>query len=81
LTTVDHHRPDQDIIMGIRFIDSILSLVAATFGVLTAYFFGHGLSEMTAWPWIASGLSLLVAVGLGWVVVRRVRGYQGHGPA
>jgi hypothetical protein len=60
--------------MGIRFLDSILSLIAATFAVLTAYFFGHGLSEMTAWPWIASGVSALIAVGLGWFVIRRVRG-------
>jgi hypothetical protein len=67
--------------MGIRFIDSILSLVAATFGVLTAYFFGHGLSEMTTWPWVASGASLVLAVGIGWLVVRRVRGYGGQGSA
>lgn len=67
--------------MRIRFIDSILSLLAATFGVLTAYFFGHGLSEMTTWPYLASGASLIIAAGLGWLVVRRVRGYEGHGSA
>jgi hypothetical protein len=64
--------------MGIRFSDSILSLLAATFGVLTAYFVGHGLSEMTAWPWLTAAAMLLLAVGLGALTVRRIRDYGGQ---
>jgi len=61
--------------MGIRFVDSILTLLAATCGVLTAYFVGHGLSEMTPWPWITAA-ALLVAAGLlGALTIRRIRGY------
>jgi uncharacterized membrane protein (DUF441 family) len=61
--------------MGIRFVDSILALLAATTGVLTAYFVGHGLSAMTAWPWITAAVLLAVSVLLSAVTVRRVRGY------
>jgi uncharacterized membrane protein (DUF441 family) len=64
--------------MGIRFSDSILSLVAATCGVLTAYFVGHGLSEMTAWPWLAAAAMLAIAVGLGALTIRRVRSHGTH---
>jgi hypothetical protein len=63
--------------MGIRFSDSILSLVTAIFGVATAYFVGHGLSEMTAWPWITAAVCLGVAGGLGWFTIRRIRGAEG----
>jgi membrane protein implicated in regulation of membrane protease activity len=59
--------------MGIRFSDSILSLLAATFGVLTAYFVGHGLSEMTAWPWLTAAAMLALALGLGAFTIRRIR--------
>jgi uncharacterized membrane protein (DUF441 family) len=59
--------------MGIRFVDSILALLTAVCGVLVAYFVGHGLSEMTAWPWIAAALLLVAAFILGAVTIRRVR--------
>ncbi len=61
--------------MGIRFVDSILSLLAATCGVLTAYFVGHGLSEMTAWPWLTAAGLLVAAALLGALTIRRVRSY------
>jgi hypothetical protein len=61
--------------MGIRFSDSILSLLAAACGVFTAYFVGHGLSERTAWPWITAGVLLILAVLLGAITIRRVRAY------
>lgn len=61
--------------MGIRFTDSILSLLAAALGVATAYFVGHGLSEMTAWPWIAAGASLAGAFLVGFLTIRRVRSF------
>jgi uncharacterized membrane protein (DUF441 family) len=68
--------------MGIRFVDSILALLTAVCGVLVAYFVGHGLSEMTAWPWITAGVLLLAAVLLGAVTIRRVRDYAAErGPA
>jgi uncharacterized membrane protein (DUF441 family) len=59
--------------MGIRFVDSILALLAAACGVLVAYFVGHGLSEMTAWPWITAAVLLVAAIVLGAVTIRRVR--------
>jgi uncharacterized membrane protein (DUF441 family) len=61
--------------MGIRFVDSILALLTAVCGVLVAYFVGHGLSEMTAWPWITAAVLLVAAFLLGVVTVRRVREY------
>lgn len=61
--------------MGIRFSDSILSFVAAACGAFSAYFVGHGLSEMTAWPWITAGVLLLAAVGIGAITIRRIREY------
>jgi uncharacterized membrane protein (DUF441 family) len=61
--------------MGIRFTDSILVLIAAACGVFTAYFVGHGLSTMTAWPWITAGVLLLAALLLGAFTIRRIRRY------
>jgi uncharacterized membrane protein (DUF441 family) len=61
--------------MGIRFSDSILTLLAAALGVATAYFVGHGLSEMTAWPWITAGVCLLAAFAVGAFTVRRLKAY------
>lgn len=61
--------------MGIRFLDSILTLVAAAAGVLTAYMVGHALSAHETWAWLAAAGSLAVAVMLGFVVNRRVRSY------
>jgi uncharacterized membrane protein (DUF441 family) len=65
--------------MGIRFVDSILALLAAVCGVLVAYFVGHGLSEMTAWPWITAAVLLVAALGLGALTIRRVRDYAAAG--
>lgn len=68
--------------MGIRFSDSILSLLAASCGVFTAYFVGHGLSERTAWPWITAAVLLAAAIGIGAIAIRRIRadarGRAGH---
>jgi hypothetical protein len=61
--------------MGIRFLDSILVFLAATCGVLTAYFVGHGISEATAWPWIAAAALLAAAFLLGALSIRRIRNY------
>lgn len=61
--------------MGIRLVDSILTLLAATCGVLTAYFVGHGLSAMTAWPWLTAAGLLLAAGLLGTLTIRRIRSY------
>jgi hypothetical protein len=63
--------------MGIRFLDSILSLTTGALGVATAYFVGHGLSEMTAWPWITAAVCLGLAFALGAVTIRRIRDYAG----
>jgi hypothetical protein len=61
--------------MGIRFLDSILILLTAACGVFTAYFVGHGLSNMTAWPWITAAVLLALAFGLGALTVRRIRSH------
>lgn len=63
--------------MGIRFLDSILVLVAAAAGVFTAYLIGHGLSSHAGWPWPAAAGSLTVAFVLGFVAARRIRSYAG----
>lgn len=59
--------------MGIRFLDSILVLVAAAAGVFTAYLIGHGLSSHAGWAWPAAGASLAVACLLGFLASRRIR--------
>lgn len=62
--------------MGIRFTDSILILLAATSGVLSAYFVGHALVGHDAgWAWITAAVLLLVGAGLGAFSIRRLRDY------
>lgn len=62
--------------MGIRFLDSILMLLTATSGVGAAYFAGHALSiEHGRWAWITAGALVVVAVLIGALTSRRVRGY------
>ena len=61
--------------MGIRFLDSILVLVAAAAGVFTAYLIGHALSAHASWAWVGAAVSFGVAVVLGLVASRRIRGY------
>ncbi len=64
--------------MGIRFVDSILALVTAACIPFSFYLVGHGLENMTAWPWLSAGLVLLAGVGLGAITVRRFRSYAAH---
>lgn len=62
--------------MGIRFFDSILMLLTAASGVGAAYFAGHALSvEHGGWAWITAGVLVVVAVFLGALASRRIRGY------
>ena len=56
-----------------RFITSIFMLLAATSGVISAYFIGHGLVSEHSWPWLVA-LGLLVAsVAFGFVFMRLAR--------
>lgn len=65
--------------MGIRFIDSLIMLVATSVGVFSAYLVGHALSsEHSAWAWIGAAICLVVAGALGALLTRRLRGYS-HG--
>jgi hypothetical protein len=62
--------------MGIRFLDSLLVLLAAACGVLTAYFVGHALSsEHAGWAWMTAAGLLVAAVLLGALTTRRFRSY------
>ncbi len=61
--------------MGIRFLDSILVLVAAAAGVFTAYLIGHALSAHVSWAWLGAAGSFAVAVVLGLIASRRIRSY------
>lgn len=62
--------------MGIRFLDSILMLLTAAAGVGAAYFAGHALSiDQAGWAWITAGALVVIALFLGAVTSRRVRGY------
>lgn len=62
--------------MGIRFLDSILMLLTAAAGVGAAYFAGHALAiEHPGWAWITAGVLVVVAVFLGALTSRRIRGY------
>lgn len=67
--------------MGIRFIDSLIMLVAASVGVFSAYLVGHALSaEHAGWAWIGAAVCLAVAGALGALLTRRLRRYGGgHG--
>lgn len=62
--------------MGIRFLDSILVLVAASLIVFPVYLVGHALSnDHATWAWIAAPLLLAAGAGLGWLTGRRLRSY------
>lgn len=67
--------------MGIRFLDSLLMLIAASVGVFAAYLVGHAISNThAAWAWIGAAACLVLAAGLGWVLVRRLRSHHGGSP-
>ncbi|HUG42099.1 MAG TPA: hypothetical protein VMM12_16645 [Longimicrobiales bacterium] len=62
--------------MGIRFIDSILTLLAASCVVFAAYFVGHALSsEHGGWAWITAAVLVAIGVALGLLTARRLRGF------
>ena len=61
--------------MGIRFLDSLLMLLTAAAGVGAAYFAGHALSSDAGWAWITAAALVVVAVFIGAITSRRVRGY------
>ena len=62
--------------MGIRFLDSLLMLLTAAAGVGAAYFAGHALSiDHAGWAWITAGVLVVVAVFIGGITSRRIRGY------
>lgn len=62
--------------MGIRFADSILMLLTAAAGVGAAYFAGHALSvDHAGSAWITAAALVVVALFLGAITSRRVRGY------
>ncbi len=65
--------------MGLKFIDSILSLAVAAAAVCVAYFAGHALAVGQAVWWIAAGAALVVAVALGAFTARRIRKYAENG--
>ena len=57
-----------------RFIDGLLSLLAALFGVFTAYFVGHALSaEHAGWAWITAAVLAILAALTTLLTVRRLR--------
>ena len=62
--------------MGIRFLDSILALVAASMVVFAAYLIGHALSnDHATWAWITAPILIVVGAGLSWFTARRFRSY------
>lgn len=67
--------------MGLRFIDSILTLLAVSCVVFSSYFFGHALSsDHAAWAWITFAVLLLVGAALGLFTARRIRDYAARHP-
>ena len=67
--------------MGIRFIDSILSLLAVCCVVFSAYFAGHALSsEHGGWAWITAAVLVVLGVALVFLTVRRIRDYAARHP-
>ena len=65
--------------MGIRFVDSILSLLTSLAVIFSAYFVGHALSsEHAAWAWITAAVLAVLGAGLGFVTIRRIRGFAGR---
>lgn len=82
----DAERPDPDpepdypyhteTTMGTRLLDSLLMLLTAAAGVGAAYFAGHALSiEHGGWAWLTAGGLVVVAVLVGALTSRRIRGY------
>lgn len=61
--------------MGLKFIDTILSLLTAACGVFVAYLVGHALSAHAGMAWILAGIFLVVTLALGAFTLRRLRGY------
>jgi membrane protein implicated in regulation of membrane protease activity len=62
--------------MGIRFLDSILMLLAAAAFVFAAYLVGHALSaEHAGWAWVSAGVTLAASLLLTAFLARRLRGY------
>jgi uncharacterized membrane protein YgdD (TMEM256/DUF423 family) len=71
-TTLNPTIPD----MGLKFIDSILMILAVACGVFAAYFAGHALSaEHPGWAWMTAGVLLLVSAALSFLTIRRLRTY------
>ena len=62
--------------MGIRFIDSILAILAASCVVFAAYFVGHALSsEHGEWAWITAAVLAVLGLVLGFLTTRRLHAY------
>lgn len=62
--------------MGIRFLDSLLALLAATAVVFAAYLVGYALSgDHAGWAWITAAALLVAGAGLGLLTTRRIRSY------
>ncbi|MBW3553159.1 MAG: hypothetical protein KY466_06605 [Gemmatimonadetes bacterium] len=62
--------------MGIRFVDSILSLLTSLAVVFSAYFVGHALSsDHAGWAWITAAALIVLGAGLGFLTVRRIRDF------
>lgn len=61
--------------MGMRFLDTILTLVAASAVVFSAYLVGHALSSGAGWAWLGAPVLLLIGIALGWLTARRIRSF------
>lgn len=60
--------------MGLRFLDSILALVATAAVVFSAYLIGHALSsDHAAWAWVTAAGLIVGGVALGAFTARRIR--------
>ena len=67
--------------MGLKFIDSLLTLLAVGPAVASVYFIGYAISvEDAPWAWITAGILLAVALMSGFLLVRRIRGYRERPP-
>ena len=67
-----------------RFITSIFMLLAATSGVISAYFIGHGIVTKEGWPFLTALGLLGASVVFGFVYLRLAKGDPqpgGHGHA
>lgn len=62
--------------MGIRFLDSLLALVAAAAVVFSAYLIGHALSsDHAGWAWITAAGLIAGGLLVGAFTARRIRSY------